>query len=158
MKKKLFRFSTRSMKKLRNVDKNLSLIMKRAVGDSPYDFAISHGLRTKEYQEKLFNEGKSNTLNSLHLVGRAVDICALDKNNNITWDERVYIEIANHVNESLRFTNCSKFYIRWGGAWNSLLPSDRCAEEMISCYKQFCRQNNKDPFLDFCHYEIIYKK
>jgi hypothetical protein len=40
---------------------------------------ITEGLRTKERQLQLYGEGKTKTLNSKHLEGKAIDICPVIK-------------------------------------------------------------------------------
>jgi peptidoglycan L-alanyl-D-glutamate endopeptidase CwlK len=51
--------------------------MEEAIKESPLDFSITEGLRTKERQKELFSAGKSQTMNSRHLTGKAVDIAVI---------------------------------------------------------------------------------
>ena len=70
----MYTFGKTSMSKLKGVHKDLVSIMVEAISVSPVDFGISEGLRTKERQRELVREGKSQTMNSRHLTGHAVDI------------------------------------------------------------------------------------
>lgn len=69
-----FKFSQKSLEKLANVDVRLQTLAKKVLEITPICFQITEGIRTKERQEQLVKEGKSKTLNSLHLVGKAIDI------------------------------------------------------------------------------------
>jgi peptidoglycan L-alanyl-D-glutamate endopeptidase CwlK len=54
---------------------------------TPIKFTITEGVRTKERQQQLFNEGKTKILQSKHLTGDAIDICPLI-NNKLDYDAR----------------------------------------------------------------------
>ena len=54
---------------------------------SPYPFKIVEGVRTKERQRQLVRKGKSKTLNSKHLIGRAGDIAPV-VGGNVSWEWR----------------------------------------------------------------------
>ena len=71
--------------RLAGVDNSLCKVAILAAQKSDCDITVSEGLRTKERQEQLFKEGKSKTMNSKHLTGRAVDLYALD-NGKINWN------------------------------------------------------------------------
>ncbi len=71
-----FRFSQRSEKNLAGVKPQLVAVVRRALALSDVDFGITEGLRTKERQKQLVAEGKSQTMNSRHLTGDAVDVVA----------------------------------------------------------------------------------
>ncbi|MCV5473136.1 M15 family metallopeptidase, partial [Escherichia coli] len=71
-----FRFSCRSEKNLEGVRPQLVAVVRRALELTEVDFGITEGLRTKERQKQLVAEGKSQTMNSRHLTGDAVDVVA----------------------------------------------------------------------------------
>jgi len=71
--------------KLTGVNENLCRVVKKAAERATFDITVSEGLRTKERQQQLFNEGKSKTLNSKHITGMAVDLYPL-QNGTINWN------------------------------------------------------------------------
>ena len=71
-----FKLSTRSLGKLEGVDSNLVAVVKCAIELTKVDFGVIYGMRTVEEQEKLVAAGKSQTMKSNHLVGKAVDLMA----------------------------------------------------------------------------------
>lgn len=107
----MFRFSEASKLKLQGVDKRLVDIMKTAITNSPYDFKITCGVRSLSEQKRLFAQGKTKTLNSYHLRGKAVDI-AIIVNKKITWNFELYKEVANHIKEAAKKLG---YRITWGG-------------------------------------------
>lgn len=111
----MYKFSERSKSKLSTVDVRLQNLMNVAIKESPYDFKITEGLRTVERQKELVKTGKSKTMNSYHLKGKAVDIAVLI-DNKITWDFKYYKEVANHIKEVARKLG---YVITWGGDWKT---------------------------------------
>ena len=73
-----FRLSSRSLARLDGVHPDLIKIVKRAIQITDVDFGITEGLRTKERQKELVAKGASQTMNSRHLTGHAVDLWPLD--------------------------------------------------------------------------------
>ena len=59
-------------------------------------FIVTEGIRTKERQRELVNAGASRTMNSKHLVGRAVDL-AVVVGDEVRWDWPLYRNLANHL-------------------------------------------------------------
>ena len=66
-----------SLKKLVGVNPNLVAVVKRAIQLSDVDFRVTEGLRTKARQTELLKQGKTQTMNSRHLTGHAVDLVAI---------------------------------------------------------------------------------
>jgi peptidoglycan L-alanyl-D-glutamate endopeptidase CwlK len=110
-----FSFSQRSKEKLLTVHDDLQEVFEASITDSPFDFSITQGIRTKEEQQKLFNEGKSQTLNSRHLTGKAVDI-AVFVNSKVTWEFDKYKTVADHIKSVAKSLDTP---IVWGGDWVS---------------------------------------
>jgi len=111
----MYKFSERSKKKLETVDVRLQNLMNVAIKESPYDFGITEGIRTLKRQKELFAEGKTKTLKSYHLVGKAVDI-KIYVNGEITWDFKYYKEVADCVKEVAKKLG---YVITWGGDWKT---------------------------------------
>lgn len=112
----MYRFSDKSKRILETVDVRLQNLMKAAIYDSPYDFGITEGIRTLERQKELVAQGKSKTLKSYHLRGKAVDI-AIWIDGEVTWNFKYYKEVADHIKEVARKLG---YVITWGGDWKSL--------------------------------------
>lgn len=110
-----FSFGTRSKERLQGVHLDLVKVLEEAIKESPLDFSITEGLRTKERQKALFDAGKSQTMNSRHLTGKAVDIAVI-KDGEVTWDFKFYQLVADHIKKLAKEL---KIDIVWGGDWQS---------------------------------------
>ena len=93
-----FYFGTKSSERLSKVHQDLQRVFNEAIKDSPLDFSITEGLRTRERQKALFDAGKSQTMNSRHLTGKAVDIAVI-KDGEVTWDLRYYRIVTDHIKQ-----------------------------------------------------------
>ncbi|MEM7932093.1 M15 family metallopeptidase [Morganella morganii subsp. sibonii] len=86
-----FKFSQRSENNLRGVNPVLVAIIRRALELSPVDFAVIEGLRTPEKQDEYVRKGNSQTSNSRHLTGHAVDILPSAMKPGMSWDENKHL-------------------------------------------------------------------
>ena len=86
-------FSDRSKAKLQGVDPRLVKIAELALQRSPFDFGITEGVRTLEQQKKYVADGKSQTMKSKHLEGRAIDFVVYI-NGKANWDLSNYEKVA----------------------------------------------------------------
>lgn len=123
-----FKLSRRSKRRLKGVHPDLVRVVNTAITLTPVDFAVLEGLRSTDRQRSLFNAGASQTLNSRHLTGHAVDLGAW-VDGGIRWDWPLYDRIANAMK---RAANVERVPIQWGGDWTSLkdgphfqLPRDK---------------------------------
>ena len=91
-----FHLGTRSLSNLTGVHPSLVNVMHEAIKNSPHDFTITEGVRSKERQKELFDKKLSQTMNSRHLTGHAVDI-ALIKNGKACWDVQLFEEVILHI-------------------------------------------------------------
>ena len=110
-----FSFGTKSAERLAQVHPDLQKVFNEAIKDSPFDFSITQGLRTKEQQKVLFDAGKSQTMNSRHLTGHAIDFAVL-KDGEITWDFQYYRLVADHIKKVAKEL---KIDIVCGADWQS---------------------------------------
>ena len=108
-------FGATSLARLDKVHPDLQKVFKEAIKEAPFDFSITCGLRTKEEQQKLFNEGKSKTMNSRHLTGNAVDVCVL-VGGKASWAFEHYSKLSEHV---LKVAKEQGIPLVWGGSWES---------------------------------------
>lgn len=105
-----FEFYQRSENNLQGVKPQLVAVAQRALELSPVDFAITEGLRTQERQKKLYAEGKSQTMNSRHLTGDAIDVVAY-VGCKISRDFPVYRKIADAFKKAAQEL---RTLIEWG--------------------------------------------
>ena len=148
----MFALSDRSKQRLEGVDKNLVDVVMLAIEYTQIDFGVTQGLRTPEEQKKLVESGASQTMNSKHITGKAVDLAAYI-DGRLSWEHNLYDDIADAMKQAAIEKNVA---IRWGAAWN--VPDIRMwrgtMEEAMMYYIDFCRRENKRPFIDAPHFEL----
>ena len=148
----MFALSDRSKQRLEGVDKNLVDVVKLAIEYTKIDCGVTQGLRTPEEQKKLVESGASQTMNSKHITGKAVDLAAYI-DGRLSWEHNLYDDIADAMKQAAIEKNVA---IRWGAAWN--VPDIRMwrgtMEEAMMYYIDFCRRENKRPFIDAPHFEL----
>nr|DAK15456.1 MAG TPA: L alanyl D glutamate peptidase endolysin [Caudoviricetes sp.] len=142
--KKKYVLSEASIEKMKGVHPKLIELMKKAISNSPYDFKIVQGLRTAEYQNSLYQQGrtkpgkivtkldgynkKSNHQAKADGYGHAVDIAVCgqyDQNGNYVkyttdaemFDNKKLVEISRHVKAVAKEMGME---IVWGGDWKTL--------------------------------------
>lgn len=69
--------------------------------DDGNDFIVTEGVRTKERQAELVKAGASQTMNSRHLTGHAVDLACLVK-GEVRWDWPLYHRLAALMKSNAR--------------------------------------------------------
>lgn len=145
-----FRLSQRSLDRLDGVHPDLVRVVKRAIGLTEVDFAILEGKRSRDRQHKLFRSGASQTMNSRHLTGHAVDLGAwID--GAVRWDWPPYYRIAEAVRQAAVAEGVP---LVWGAAWGRLLTDFDTAEAASDSYVDERRAAGGRPFLDGPHYEL----
>ena len=110
-------YSQRSMTSLNGVHPDLRRVIDRALQDSPLDFAVIEGLRTRKRQEQLVASGASQTMNSRHLTGHAVDLLPIDPvtgKGEFAWP--LYDQFGPAVKTAAKKEGVP---IIWGGDWTS---------------------------------------
>jgi peptidoglycan L-alanyl-D-glutamate endopeptidase CwlK len=109
-----FRLGTTSLARLQKVHPLLSACVVRAIQLTPVDFTVFEGMRSMERQRSLFETGKTKTLNSRHLVGKAVDLPAW-KGGRPVWDRVDAQQVANAMMQAAKECGVT---LRWGGDWD----------------------------------------
>lgn len=108
-----FKLSARSKERLTGVHPDLVKVVNRALELSEIDFAILEGMRTKERQAELFKAGASQTMNSRHLTGHALDLGAF-VGGSVRWDWPLYGKLATAMKAAAKELGVP---IIWGGDW-----------------------------------------
>lgn len=108
-----FKLSKRSLKALEGVNPELVAVVQRAIQITSVDFVVTEGLRTPERQRVLFDSGASQTLNSKHLTGDAVDLAAW-VDNKVDWSWPLYSKLAAAMKAAAKELDVP---IAWGGDW-----------------------------------------
>lgn len=108
-----FKLSQKSIDRLSGVHPDLVSVVKRAIEVSEVDFAVLEGFRSKARQEQLVAAGASQTMNSRHLTGHAVDLGAM-VSGTVRWDWPLYYKVADAMKKAAAELNVP---IEWGGDW-----------------------------------------
>lgn len=114
-----FALGQRSLSRLEGVHPDLVRVVKRAIQICECDFMVVEGLRTLERQRHLVNTGKSKTLNSRHLTGHAVDLCAW-VDNDLEWGAPEHDQVAKAMKAAAAELGVE---IQWGGDWTSFVDT-----------------------------------
>ena len=113
-----------SLERLEGVDERLKAIVIECAARCSYPFNVSEGLRTKEQQREYVRQGKSRTMNSKHLTGKAVDLYPLTMNRKqVDWSR--FEELADLMFQVARDQDTE---IVWGGHWKTFV--DKCHFEL----------------------------
>ena len=148
-----FQLSSRSLSKLEGVNPALVEVVKDAIHLTKVDFGVTYGLRTLEEQKRLVAEGRSQTMKSKHLEGRAVDLVAYF-GSDISWELNVYDDICDAMAEAARKQGVA---IKWGAAWSEgdIREYAGTAEEAMNAYIDLRRSQGRRPFIDAPHFEMM---
>lgn len=110
-----FKFSQRSLDRMKGVHPDLIAVMELAIQRTPIDFTVLEGVRSIERQRKLVRSGASKTMNSRHLTGHAIDIAPL-AGGEVSWDWPLYHKLAPVIKGAAADLGVD---IEWGGDWSS---------------------------------------
>ena len=110
-----FKLGKRSQERLAGVHPDLVRVVERAITLTTVDFTVLEGLRTSERQAQLIKAGASQTMNSRHLTGHAVDLGAW-VGGQVRWDWPLYHKIAKAMKMA---ASDLEIAIEWGGDWQS---------------------------------------
>lgn len=111
----MYKFSTRSVKRLKGVHNDLVRVLILALQESTIDFGIAEGKRTLAKQKQYVREGKSQTLNSRHLTGHAVDIYAWADGAS-SWTKKDLRKVWNAIQAAAKLLGVE---VKWGGNWRN---------------------------------------
>lgn len=109
---KHFILSNRSLSNLEGVHPDLVDVVKRAICLTSQDFTVIEGIRSLARQEQLVASGASQTMNSRHLTGHAVDLVPYP----VSWDWPLFYPIADAMKLAAEEFNVD---LEWGGDWRT---------------------------------------
>ena len=112
----MYSLSQRSQDRLSGVHPDLVAVVARAIKITTVDFTVLEGMRSESRQKELVNSGASQTMNSRHLTGHAVDLGAW-VDGQVRWDWPLYYKISDAMKQA---SDELQMPIEWGGDWKSL--------------------------------------
>jgi peptidoglycan L-alanyl-D-glutamate endopeptidase CwlK len=145
--------SARCELRLAGVHPDLMRVVRRAAeGGAMFRVPLDGGRRTPERQAELMRAGKTQTLNSRHLTGHAVDLAPL-VGTDVSWDWKHFYPMADAIAHAARAEGVP---IIWGGAWGRLVQDwpKGGAKAAQDAYVSERRAAGRKPFLDGPHFEL----
>ncbi|KGA70305.1 phage major capsid, P2 family protein [Yersinia enterocolitica] len=79
------------------------------------DHTVIEGCRTVERQRELVKDSASQTMNSRHLTGHAVDIVPLP-NGKVSWEWKYFYPMADAMKQAAAELGIA---VEWGGNWTT---------------------------------------
>ena len=131
---------------------DLRKVMDHAIQITKVDLTVIEGLRSRERQRQLFDQGHTRTLNSRHITGHAVDVVPWVK-GAISWDWVNYYPMAEAILKAAKEVDVP---IVWGGAWH-LRPFNQwndTAKKASEAYVALRKKEGRPAFLDGPHFEL----
>ncbi len=150
--------SDRSLANLQGVHVDLVRVVARASQiieeiDPNSGFIVTQGLRSMLQQEQMVKSGASQTMNSRHLTGHAVDMAAT-VGGEVVWAMNPYYRVALAMRRAAAETRTP---VIWGGCWVSLLgiadSEDAIAKE-VAKYSARRKAAGGRAFIDGPHFEL----
>ena len=148
-----YKLSTRSQEKLVGINSELKKVVCLAITYTKIDFGVIEGIRTVAQQKALVESGASQTMDSKHLEGRAVDLMAY-VNGRGCWELNVYDDIADAMKRAAIEIDVA---VRWGAAWTvtDIREWNGTMEEAMNSYIDTRRGQGRRPFIDAPHFELM---
>ena len=146
-----FSLGASSLKELNSVHPDLVAVVKRCIQLSAQDFSVHDGIRTVAEQQKLVAAGASQTMESRHISGHAVDLVPYI-NGKLRWEWPPIYVIADAMRTSAKELG---ILIRWGGAWDiDFTNSTESSEDIVNGYVARRKKLGLRAFIDGPHYEL----
>jgi hypothetical protein len=147
-----FVLGPRSLDNLMGVQPVLVAVVKRAIQITKVDFGVIEGLRTEARQRELVDKGASQTMNSRHLTGHAVDLMAYIE-GRASWELNLYDDIADAVKQAATELGTP---VKWGGAWTvqDIRKWHGTMASAMNSYIDERRKAGRRPFIDAPHFEL----
>lgn len=120
----IMELSELSKKRLEGVDERLKAVVMECAARCRFPFNVSEGLRSEAKQREYVKQGKSRTMKSKHLIGKAVDLYPLTMNRKeVDWSR--FEDLADVMFEVAKQMEVE---IIWGGHWKTFV--DKCHFEL----------------------------
>ena len=107
--------TVRDRMRLEGVHHDLVAVVERAAAFTELDFMIVEGLRTLERQKELFAKRATQTMNSRHLTGHAVDVAPI-VGTEVRWDWPLFYKLAPVFKQAAQDLQVA---LEWGGDWKT---------------------------------------
>lgn len=148
-----FKLSKRSLQRLEGVEPALVEVVQFAITVTKIDFGVTEGLRTVERQRELVASGASQTMDSKHIKGMAVDLVAYI-GDRVSWELNLYDDLADAMKLGAIEIGVP---VRWGGAWNvpDIREWDGTMQDAMDYYVDSRRREGRRPFIDGPHFELM---
>ncbi|HEN3639522.1 M15 family metallopeptidase [Yersinia enterocolitica] len=111
-----FTLGKASENNLIGVHPDLVKVVRRALELTFIDFKVIEGCRTVERQRELVKVGASQTMNSRHLTGHAVDMVPLP-DGKVSWEWKYFYPMADAMTQAAAELGIT---VEWGGNWTTL--------------------------------------
>lgn len=144
-----YTFGQSSLHRLEGVKPDLRKLCIAALRISHIDFGIVCGLRSKDEQLMLVNLGRSQTMDSKHLTGDAIDFAPY-------WGGRYRESAAFYypvVNAFMEASCNTGIGFRWGSAWTEDMGRHAHAQSAQQAYIE-ARAAQGTVFIDMPHIEL----
>jgi peptidoglycan LD-endopeptidase CwlK len=112
-------------------------------------FFVTEGLRTIKRQRELVAAGKSQTMDSRHLTGHAVDL-AVSIAGQAQWALQLYVDLAGVIGRSAVELQTP---VVWGGCWCRVDGAGNLDDELAAYIKRRLAMGRR-PFIDGPHFEL----
>ena len=148
-----YKLSTKSQERLIGINFKLKEVVSLAITYTKIDFGVIEGVRTVAQQKALVESGASQTMDSKHLKGRAVDLMAYVDGRGC-WELNVYDNIADAMKRAAIEIDVA---VRWGAAWTvtDIREWNGTMEEAMNSYIDTRRGQGRRPFIDAPHFELM---
>lgn len=104
-----------SRRRLKGVHPDLTAVVDKAISTVEIPVLVVEGKRTLARQKQLVRRGASQTMNSRHLSGHAVDLVAVD-GRRLLWNRPHYEQISAAMKQAAAELEID---LEWGGDWRS---------------------------------------
>lgn len=142
-----------SLKHLGGVHPDLVRVVQKCAADVPlpFTFGVSEGLRTLQQQKIDVAAGKSQTMNSRHLDGHAVDLVVLVQ-GKMSWAWPSYYTLADAMRTAAMD---GRVPLEWGGCWDKEVAdwADVAAHESAA-YILRSKDRGGHGFVDGPHFQL----
>jgi peptidoglycan L-alanyl-D-glutamate endopeptidase CwlK len=148
----MFKLGTTSKSRLEGLDGRLIRGVSYAINITKVDLFVVEGIRGLEQQKWNVASGVSQTMDSKHLTGDAVDIAAY-VGREAVWEGPDMFVVGEAMRKGFQHQGTS---VRWGGAWHipDITKYEGTLEEANEEYIALRKSQGKKPFIDLPHWEL----